>query len=403
MAVLWYGLVPMAGAAIMRRKWYKFRKRFLELSMSPFLDYRAYWRKNSCAPDRQTPKGPDEGDSAFRFTGSFESVTDGQTLWVRSEDLTVPVSLEKAETYLLPAQKNDEGQGIFDLGGDTPEKIRWGKISALTEGAKVFVGGLLVCRDGRMCFASAKQNPLTVIFYDGPDNTLVSRAVSSCRHRGEYWNAVTPYSLVTGAICQILMALFYLYRPAYRLTVIVSLVALFIPLYPIIPPGLLFTIIYSRIGLRSRVLRACGDLARMPMRYLELLKDKHRKNQTRRKEEILPGEGYPLPGGEMYGFLRYAEYPVQALEENIPLLLPDFAGGKGNGFWHIFGVLCPGEMLPLKPQDPFSAYGVLPGRPETLAKRFTAAAYILETLAWIVLLTGIGLNILFLRMILVLL
>jgi len=376
MVILWYGLAPMAGALIKRYKWYTFRKRFDELRLSPMLDYVRYSRQEG---------GTGGGHAVFRFIGGFESVTDEQTLWIRGDDLTIPVSLKNAETYLLPMQKGDDIPEILDPSDEAPEKIRWERVSALTEGAKVYVGGLLVCRDGRWSFASTKENPLMVIFYDGPDHSLTTRAIRAGRRRGEYWNAITPYSLVIGALCQIIMAVLFLSRPAFRLTVIVSLIALFVPLYPMIPPGLLFTVMYRRLAWRSRILRSYRDLARLPLRYLP------------------PGGAGFLPNGERYGFTTRAELPPQAREGKIPLLLPELTKAKESDLWHIFGALRPGEELPVQPQDSFATFGILPGEPEAIAKRCGIAAYTREVIAWIILFAGIGLNIFFLSMVLVLL
>jgi hypothetical protein len=195
-----YGIVPMAGALFKRYKWHIFRRRFDELRLRPILDYRQYAQKGD--------------DGTFRFTGGFESVTDGQTLWIRGEDLTVPVSLKNAVTYLLPMQKEGGIPEVFDPGEETPERIRWERISALAEGAKVFVGGTLVYRDGRRSFESTKDNPLMVIFYDGPDDLLTARVIRAGRHRGEYWNGLTPYALTMGAIALSIMAVWFLFRPA---------------------------------------------------------------------------------------------------------------------------------------------------------------------------------------------
>jgi hypothetical protein len=382
MVILWYGLVPMTGAMVKRYKWHIFRKRFDELRLSPLLDYGRYSRQEGDG-------GSHTGMAVFRFVGGFESITDGQTLWIRGDDLTVPVSLQNAETYLLPMQKGDGIPEIFDPSDETPEKIRWERVSALTEGARVYVGGLLVCRDGRWSFASTKEKPLMVIFYDGPDHSLTTRAIRAGRHRDEYWNAITPYSLVIGALCQIITAVLFLSRPAFRLTVMVSLAALFVPLYPMIPPGLLFTVMYRRLVWRSRILRSYRDLARLPLRYLT------------RRWGLAPWGG--LPNGELYGFTTCAELPPQAQEGKIPLLLPELTKAKENDLWYIFGALRPGEELPVQPQDSFATFGILPGKPEVIAKRCEIAAYTMEGIAWLILFAGIGLNIFFLSMVLVLL
>jgi hypothetical protein len=385
----------MAGALFKRYKWHIFRRRFDELRLSPILDYRQYTQKD------------DSG--TFRFTGGFESITDGQTLWIRSEDLTVPVSLKHAETYLLPMQKgapSPEGgiPEVFDPGEETPEKIRWERVSALAEGAKVFVGGPLVCRNGRRSFVSTKENPLIVIFYDGPDHSLTARAIRAGRHRGEYWNGVTPYALAIGAIALIAMAVLFLFRPAYRLTVISSVFALFVPLYPILPPGLLFTFMYHRLAWRSRILRAYRDLARLPLRYLSPVKGRSfLRDFAILGKEVPLKENCLLPDGTLYGYVCCDELPPQVREGTIPLLLPELTKAKTVGPWYVFGALCSGGGLPVQPQDPFATFGILPGRPKKIARRCELFAYTLELTAWLILFAGIGLNIFFLRMLIILL
>jgi hypothetical protein len=381
----------MTGALVKRYKWHIFRKRFDELRLSPILNYSQYSQE-------ENDTGLSQKADTFRFVGGFESVTDGQTLWIRSEDLTVPVSLQNAEIYLLPMQKSEGISEIFDPGEETPEKIRWERVSALTEGARVFAGGCLVCQDGRRIFQSAKEKTLMVIFFDGPDHSLATRAIRAGRNRGEYWNTITPYSLVIGALCQIIIAVAFLSRPAFRLTVIVSIIALFVPLYPMIPPGLLFTVIYRRLAWRSRILRAYRDLARLPLRYLRPQKNKHFSGNS-----VPLAKSCLLPNGEQYGFICAKELPSQAEEGKIPLLLQELTKAKEDDLWYIFGALRPGGELPVQPEDSFATFGILPGRPETIARRCEILAYTLELTAWLVLLTGIGLNIFFLRMILVLL
>jgi hypothetical protein len=135
-----------------------------------------------------------------------------------------------------------------------------------------------------------------------------------------------------------------------------------------------------------------------------------------------------LPGGEPYGFVRlkdlsrYTSKPDEAGaadsvdapgEERLPLLIPGQQPRKGED-WYVFGTIesgetteageknCGGEEnvpLPVRPQDPLVAYGAMPGNPEVLASRYTLAAYSREIAGGLLLLTGIGLNILFITMI----
>jgi hypothetical protein len=193
------------------------------------------------------------------------------------------------------------------------------------------------------------------------------------------------------------MALNFLSRPAFRLTVITSLVAIFIPLFPLIPPGVLFTLAYRRLWRRARVFRAYRDLVRLPLRYLP------------------EGEGVcRLPGGEWYGSCRL-ETLSDEMRERIPLLIPE-RGKKKKGIWYVYGAIdvpegggkdlpdgdIPGGKIPHEPADPFVTFGAVPGSPAVLARRYNLAAYALEIISWVLLLAGIGLNVFFVRMIFVL-
>jgi len=313
----------MAGALIKRHNWHTFRRRFYDLRLSPILDYNSYWK---AAKEQPEPV-------SFRFLGRLESVTDGETLWMHGKDLTIPVSLKNAETYMLPAYKNDNVHEMPDIDEETPVKIRWGKVSMLTEGSKVFVGGSLVYHEERWQFVSTKKNPLIVFFYDGPDHLLTSRVISSCRQQWAYWNAITPYSVIIGALCLLLMVFSFLHRPVFRPTVFLSFVSLFIPLYPIIPPGLLITVFCRRLAWKSRMYKAHSDLLRLSL------------SSSVPKDEL-------------------------SLQPEDP-------------------------QDPKDLKDPFAGFKMIPDTSIKDARQFLVKAYAFEALTWILLLIGIGLNIVF--------
>jgi hypothetical protein len=240
--IFWYALIPIAGGFHNRFKWSRFRNRFNALRLSPLLDYRQY-------------RQPESEGGIFRFTGGIESITDGHTLWVKGSDLTIPVSLAKTKCFLLPVH---EGEGF----PEAPLQIRWNRVSTITEGAKVFIGGRIISQNNRLNFVSTKEQPLMVIFYNCPDSALAGAIIRAARTRNEYWNAVTPVSIAIGALSLIYIAASYLGRPAFRLTVISALSAVFIPILPVLPPGILFTSLYRKFTWDSRKLRADYDLAR---------------------------------------------------------------------------------------------------------------------------------------------
>jgi hypothetical protein len=376
LAVFFYGMVPIAGAFYSRRNWRHFRRRFNELGQKPILDYAACMNI-----DPGFPAGEE-----FRFSGGFESLTGNKVLWIRGGDLTIPVDLSGAKTYVLPDIETEGIPAAFDPGEEAPEQIRPDRISALTGGVKVFVGGSLCIRDGRRIFVSTAAHPLMVIFYEGPDRSLTLRTIRAGRHRNEFFNFITPYSFIMGTFSQIIMAVSLYARPAYRFTLISALIALFAPLFPWLPPAIFFTIAYRRLWWKARIFRAYRDLVRLPRGYIP-----GGEKQGR------------LPGGELYIEKQYDTLPAAFYERKIPFIIP--AGEKRTGDkWHLFGVLAKEDeknpdAFPGEPEDPFAVYGAVPGEIELLIRRYNRKAYALEIISWLLLLAGIGVNVFLITMI----
>jgi len=365
---VFYGILPIAGAFYSRNKWRKFRNRFDELRLAPLLDYRRY---------RQL-----EGEGGvFRFTGGIESITDGQTLWVKGEDLTIPVSLEKTTCFLLPII---EGSSL----PEAPEQIRWNRVSTLTEGAKVFIGGQIMTQSGRLSFCSTKENPLLVLFYNCPDTELTGGVIRAARTRNDYWNSFTPISIVIGALALVYIAASFLGRPAFSLTVISALIAIFVPVLPVIPPGILFMVLYRRLTWHARNLRAYWDLSNLPLRYL--------------LPEYPQRQSADLCTGEKYGYVKLDSLPAQ---DAVPWLIPEKQKPDKKSKLYFFGVLGAGEefSMPQRSKDPFVTFGILPADPAYLARRYAIKAYTLEAVAWFILLLGIVINVVFVFFILELL
>ena len=246
LAVLWFGLVPVAGAFAERKKWRYFRRRFGELRQKQPLEYASL-------------VGGDQQE--YRFNGFYESAGEG-VLWIRSDELTVTADLRGADIYMLPNVGSENNPAVFDP-DEVPVKIRWNRISGLAREAKVFAGGSLVAENSRRVFASVPDKPLFIVFYEGSEKALPVRAVRAGRHKNEYFNFITPYAFILGFFSQIIIAIFYLPRPAHRLTMIGALIAAFTPLLPWVPPGILFTILYRRLWMQARIYRAGRDLALM--------------------------------------------------------------------------------------------------------------------------------------------
>lgn len=366
----WYGLVPLAGAFFIRRSWRAFRRYFNELRCAPLLDYTQY-----------TATG--NGQQLYRFIGNFESVTDAQTLWVQNPALTVPINLKKARIYLLPGEDGSELEIPYNSEGNTPERIRWNKLAALSDGAKVFVGGCLAEKGSFREFSSNKDIPLMVIIYDGDDRTLVPRAIQAGRQKNEYWNPLTPFTLALGIFCQLVLVLHYYTRTVYQLSAVCALVSVFTPLIPFIPPGVLFTSLYRRAWQHSREFRAYRDLVRLPLRYPE--------------PESL---GY---GKESYGFIEIEE-PIP--EELQRMILAPPPGGNYQHIvrWRLYGILmekCKERTIPGPSHDPMIIYGMVPGDPEKLSVSYALAARRMEYISLGLFLLAMVANLIFIAAVMV--
>jgi hypothetical protein len=392
----------MAGVLVSRRSWRHFRLYFNRLRLAPTLDYAQYIARGRTGENSEA--GPAR---IFRFTGGFESITDGRTLWVQGPDLTIPVALTGARIYTLPVMEGRSGQAGFDPPEEIFQRLRWDRVAALTGEARVFIGGTLTLREGRWIFAAAPGAPLQVIFYTGSDRSMAICAAWAGRRQNEYWNGVTPYALALGALCLIVVAVTFLPRPAFRLTAITAFTAIFTPLFPLIPPGLLCTIVCRWLWQRTRILRVYRDLARLPLIHFS------------GSLNSLEGTGLPirLPSGEAYGIRCSNELP-----KGMPPLIPGIRKPRKEP-WYLFGVLSgaaepeetgagrtagppeePGRTaIPKEPEDSFAAFGALPGNPEKLARRCACRACFLEILSWFLLMGGIGLNAFFIAQIVIML
>ena len=374
-AFFWYALIPLAGISVRRHAWRVFRERFVYLSGMPLLDY-AMLRQNI--------------NGEYHFIGSFESITENSTLWIKTDNLTIPVFLKGAQTYMLPLSGHKHEGGAdqkmcfdeSDLYVNAPalRRFNWNRISSLTAGAKVFIGGVLKEINGRKIFASSKGQPLLIIFYECSESMLSAGVVRAGKYSAEYWNTVTPYSLIGGVFSLIGIAQLFYARPIYRVTVLSAIVAIFGPLFSLLPPGLIFTLVYRNLWLRACVYRVFRDVALLPLKY------------------AASGNAPQSQSGAVYECRMLKVLPGNS---KIPRLLPVSKPEK-NEVWHMAGFFDDagtGEPLALASTNPFTPCGLLPGSPKTVSRIYNRKAVLLEVSAWLALAAGIALNVFFAELI----
>jgi hypothetical protein len=258
----------------------------------------------------------------------------------------------------------------FDTFAEAPRRLNWNRISTLTAGAKVFIGGALRQVDGQTVFTALKDQPLLVIFYECSERALWSGVLRAGRYQNEYWNPKTPYALICGFFSLLWIAQFFFARPVYRTVMLSAIIALFGPLIPFLPPGLVFTLLYQHLWQRSCLSRVFRDVIALPLKYLS-------------SEYV------------------YRKFGGQPSDETPTRLIPAATPEK-NETWYVSGDVddeAEQGMAVKAPPNPFITYGLIPGNPTVISRIYNRNALLLEIAAWSTLAIGIALNAFFAELI----
>ena len=252
-ALLFFALIPGAGAFGVRWQWRLFRRRMREASLAPFLRY----------SDLAGAEGR-RGD--FRVFGELEAIQGRDRIWINTGEFTVEADLEGVRLYLLPSLS--AGGGLPEpLPDEEPAVAPWNRVFSLPSGLRLFVGGSLFLEEGRGVFRSSPRVPLLVVCYDGERESILKRAIWGGRKRNEYWNPFTLPSLLTGFLCLALLAYLSLRSSQAGLPGLAVLSLAAAPVAPFLPPGVALYYLYRYFWKMARRLRAERDLLRLPLRY----------------------------------------------------------------------------------------------------------------------------------------
>jgi hypothetical protein len=162
--------------------------------------------------------------------------------------------------------------------------------------------------------------------------------------------------------------------------VVFAFVAVFLPLFPLIPPGLLLTMLYQRFWKLARKFITYKDIAKLPINYLNKIK--------------FAADNRNGDMSAQYGYKVFNKNEMPPLG-SIPLVTPR-EKAVGDDEYYIFGDVLSGDLgLPAKPVDVLNVFGAFPGKLQELAKNYAYKAYFYEIFAWIFLVAGIALNIFF--------
>ena len=337
-AIVFYLLIPGAGAFFVRGQWRLFRRRIREASGLPFLDY-SDLRK-------------DRAGQSFRFFGNLEAIQGKNRIWLTSGNLSIAVDLERVPIYILSHYSSLEiGEDI--LPDEQPQRIPWKQISSLPAGTSVFVAGALFFESGQAVLHSLPRSPLLAVLYDGAADTLLRRAIWGGRQRNEYWNPFTLISLLTGGFALLFLAYQLFSNPVMRWPARIALTLSVSPLLPLLPPGVFFLFLYRRFWREARISRGVRDLQRLPLRYFP-----SRQPETR---SVTPdGEEYIMASGERGALLARVDNPEGLIERKSPT-------DEGEPY-HLFGVHHPETGRITRPSDPMAELVLIRGNPAVNAR-----------------------------------
>jgi len=251
-AILFYLILPCAGALARKLVWSRFRARLGELSVAPVLGY------GDIAEARA--RGGEEPIGPFQFRGSMDALEGEDGLWLRSGDTTVVVDFRDTSFHALAQDDPDLPIDSLRRAGGV-ERLSWRKVRSFSSGTKVLVAGMLRMRGGQAVFVSEDGAPLIVVSYDGAEDNLVSRIVAAARGRNDLWNGYTFASCAAGVtILGLLLAMSQSMSFLPSVLFVAGLVAL-APLVPFLPPGMLFVFLGNAVWRRRIGIMMKRDLA----------------------------------------------------------------------------------------------------------------------------------------------
>ncbi len=254
-AFLFYLIIPVAGAFSARHKWRVFRKnlrRALDIPM---------------AVHRVQNKNGDLG--LHRFLGELEAIEGDDILWIKGSSGTITADMRNATVYNMT---DSEGADQiyrhlypFPLPTKSLVSMSWDDVFSLTEGTRLFLYGSLEVRGGKYCMKSCKEMPLTVIIYNEDPFTLMTRATWCGREGNEFWNMVTPWSILTGTLLLLISAVGIMQNSDNYALFFMNLFLALLPLFIFLPPGVLLLGLYRYFWDRGRRCRAERDLMVLPL------------------------------------------------------------------------------------------------------------------------------------------
>lgn len=244
-AIVFYALLPVAGAFTARARWHSFRSAVGKAAALPLMDAASVPR-------------PDEPPVPARVEGRVEALGGQTGIWVRCQDCSLEVDMAAGSLFLL--SQPEAARGDDKTYGATVERLRWASVASIQPGMAVLASGLVLASA-----ASARLDPAgcngVVVLYDGKPSDIAELSIWGGRHRNEYWNPLGQAALAFGFVLTSALASVSLGSDAPALVSALILTAALAPVLPFAPPGLAGFLLYRHFWRRARFCRAKRDLS----------------------------------------------------------------------------------------------------------------------------------------------
>ena len=352
-ALVFFAGIPLGGAFSVRRKWRGFRRQVVGASMLKEVSY--------SEPNRAV-----SGIAGmYSFTGGLQAIQDNNSIWINNGKVSVRAELAGKRVYLLPASRAMEKEDRLEMNKvilpqDMPKRIKWESVYSLNQGAGVLLSGLVYIDNGTPVFRDSEDYPLLVIIYDGDKKSILRRSIWSGRQLNEYWNNITPMSLIAGSFSLFVMTFFSFRQYGPDATTMMLILLSFTPFILFFPPGIGLYFLFRRMWRSARYLRGERDLLRLPARFPDF------KNYPTCAEAL---EANPDSKLRSCGVIND--------DDVISLCCRLYGSGKSGGF---------------KSPEHFYEELVVPGDPEELAWKCKKRARKMEILAALFAGTGFLIN-----------
>jgi hypothetical protein len=327
----------------------------VESTLFPYLDY--------------SDLGDEGSEKKYRLFGTLEAIRARDQIWINSGDFSVAADLHHVPVYILPSiSLHSTFETAFPE--EQPQSIPWKQISSLPGKTPIFIAGTLTVQNEQPEFKSRSKEPLLVVLYDGDRQSLLKRGIWGGRQSNEYWNQFTLISLITGSMALVLLSYILSSNSIVGLSFLLSFALSLSPLAPLLPPGVLFLLLYRYFWKKARVLRAERDLQRLPLRYFR------QKINIQNEESVIT----QLPDGQSYVMIRGSRRgmegkiaPGDVISEPPLTVLP-----SGNELY-LFGARS-GEFV-VQPEDAMAERVLIRGNPELNAQKCSVRARTYELLS----------------------